>query len=88
MTVAFVLYVSGGEDTLDTCLRRPGNSNDVAVRIGLKLTTDDGSCRFMTNGIEQTVDLQVVFLAGDGIANAKVLKDLTIPKTFAGYGVP
>lgn len=88
LTVALILYISGREDTLDARLRCPGDSNDVPIRIGLELSPNELGRGLMTDGIEETVDGEVLLLASKDVADAEIVEQITVTLALDGHGVP
>lgn len=41
-----------------------------------------------TNGIEETIDLEVPFFTCDDILDTEVIQEVTIALAFSGYSVP
>lgn len=71
LPVLLVLYVTGGEDTMDRSLGGAGNSLDVSIAVKLDLRLDEGSGGLVADSIEKTVDGEVSGLTGLGVLDGK-----------------
>lgn len=58
LTVALVLHITGGEDSVDGRLGGTRYGDNVPIRVRLKLVTHDGGCRLVTwNGRERSYQI-------------------------------
>lgn len=72
LSVSLILDISSSKDTLNTGVASSGLSENVAVLIKLDLALDQGSGGVVTDGVEQTVGLNDLLLAGSDILDLQV----------------
>ena len=88
LAVALILHVTRRVHALDRRLRRPRDGDDVPVLIGLHLLADDAGSGLVTDGVEETVDREVLLLAGLDVLDAQVVQELAIALALGRDRVP
>lgn len=87
LSVSLVLDITSGKDTLDGGVGGTGDGNNIALLVGLDLALDDGGGGDVTNGVEQTVDLEVSLLAGQGVLDLQGVQQLAVSLGLDGHVV-
>lgn len=72
LAVPLVLHITAGKDTLHAGEASSRLGDDVSILIEVNLALDEGVGGVVTNGIEQTVGLDNLFLAVGGVLDAEV----------------
>lgn len=72
LAVTLVLNITAGEDTLDGGVAGTRLGENVAILIELDLLLDEGIGGVVTNGVEQTVGLDKLLLAGNSVLDTEV----------------
>ena len=82
------MNVTGSEDALDARLGSTGDSDNVTIGIGLKLASHESGGGFVTDGVEETIDLEFLLFAREGVANEETIEEVTVSTALDGDGVP
>lgn len=81
LSVFLILDITRRKDTFDGCLRGTRDSSDVSIFVQCDLALDEGSGGFVSDGVEQTVDLEILLLSRLDILDLERLEEVSI--TFA-----
>lgn len=54
----------------------------------MQLTTDERGGRFMSDGVEETVNRKVLFFARDHVLDAEISEKVPVSLTLGRHGVP
>lgn len=87
LSVLLVLHVTSGEDPLDAGLRSPRNGDDVTIGVGMNLFPDERSGGLMTDGVEETIDVQLRRLARLDVLDSERLKKVAVTLAFGRHGL-
>lgn len=88
LAISLVLYITSSKDTLDTRLGRAGHRDDVPVGVRLQLTANETGRWLMTDGVEQSIDREVLLLARQDVLDSQVVQQISVALTFDGGRVP
>ena len=83
LLVPLVLHVSGREHTHHARLRRSGDGEDVAVRVGLDLLHEEGRGRDVTDGVEESVDGEGRLLLRLVVEDGKTVEEVAVTKALS-----
>lgn len=72
LAIAFVLDVTAGEDTLQAGVAGTRLGDDVSFVVEVDLALDQGGGGVMANSVEETVSVDGLLLAGDGVLDTQV----------------
>ena len=87
LSVLLVLDVTGGEDTLDAGLGGSRDSSDVSILVEVELALDEGGGGLVTDGVEETVDLEVSGLLGLGVLEGEAGEELSVALALGSNGL-
>ena len=88
LTIPLILDITSSKYTFYARLSRSGDSDDVAIRVGLELTTDEGGRRLVSDGVEETVDGEVLLLTSEDVLDAEVVEQIAVTLALDCDGVP
>lgn len=88
LPIPLILDITRRKDTLHTGLGGTGDSDDIAIGIGLELRAHEGSRGLVADSVEQPIDGEIALLAGLHVLDTEVVEEVAVALTLDGDGVP